>query len=397
VSAQSSSRPALRHALQVYAPVRVTLSALTVLIRALYAGGSALDWENRPYLGITAVEGGWRGLLLGVWQRWDTLWYMAIARDGYGTEDTRIFAPPLYPWLMRAGGNLLGGSDAAYLIAGLVVSNLACIALFVYLYRLVEEEWGEAVARRTIVYLAVFPSAFFLLAAYAESLFILAVVAAFYHGRRGEWTRAGVWGFLAPLARLPGVTIALPLGWEFARQWWLSRRTARPLAWWRAWPIGLVVLGAAAFPLYARLVVGTESLLAPFTVHTQRFMGRFAWPWESLWRAVQVLASGHFRPIEAFDLAFALLFLLLTVQAFRRLPLIYGLYMAVTLLGTLCKVSDVQPLLSVSRYVLVLFPGHVLLAMWGARRAWAHRLLFYLSAAWWMFYAGQFAIWGWVG
>jgi hypothetical protein len=117
----------------------------------------------------------------------------------------------------------------------------------------------------------------------------------------------------------------------------------------------------------------------------------------SLWRAIQVLASGRFQPIEPFDLAFAVLFAILTVQAFRALPGIYGLYMAAMLVGTLSKVSDVQPLLSVSRYVLVLFPGHVLLAMWGARRAWVHRLVLYTSFALWLFYAGQFAIWGWVG
>jgi hypothetical protein len=279
----------------------------------------------------------------------------------------------------------------------LVVSNVACIALFVYLYRLVEDECGASLARRTVVYVAIFPSAFYLLAAYAESLYMLAVVAACYHARRRQWVWAGLWGMLAPLARLPGVVVVLPLGWEFARQWWAGRGTARGPTWWQGWPVGLSVLGALAFPVYARLVVGTETWLAPFAVHTQRFAGRFAWPWASLWHAVRVLASGHFRPIEPFDLAFAVLFALLTVQAFRKLPGMYGLYMAATLLGTLSKVSDVQPLLSVSRYVLVLFPGHILLAMWGERHAWANRIVLYPSLALWLFYAGQFAIWGWVG
>ncbi|MBN1641972.1 MAG: hypothetical protein JXA09_12120, partial [Anaerolineae bacterium] len=135
-------RSALRHALCVYLPVRAVLSAIAALVRALYAGVDASFWTNRPYIGIAPLEGGWQSLLLGVWQRWDTLWYMAIARDGYHAGDTRIFAPPLYPWLMRAGGWLLGGSDAAYLVAGLIVSNLACIGLFIYLYRLIGQEWG---------------------------------------------------------------------------------------------------------------------------------------------------------------------------------------------------------------------------------------------------------------
>jgi hypothetical protein len=388
---------ALRFALRVYLPLRVALSAVTGLVRALYPGDLQPDPVLRPYLGVAPVEGGLRGVLLGVWQRWDTLWYMLIARDGYSMQDTRIFAPPLYPWLMRLLGGALGGSEAAYLLGGLIVSNVACIALFVYLYRLVEREWNVVLAQRSVVYLAILPSAVFLFAAYSESLFLLCVVAAFYHARRSEWVWAGVWGFFAPLARLPGVVIVVPLAWEFARQWWLARGAECPVRWWRGWPLSLVVVGGLAFPLYAYWAVGSGSLLAPFTIHTQRFMGRFAWPWESLWMAVRVLASGRFRAIEPFDLFFALLFVALTVEAFRSLPLIYPIYMAVTLAGTLTKVSEVQPLLAVSRYVLVLFPGVVILARWGWQKAWVHRLILYLSAAMLTFFVGQFAIWGWIG
>ena len=398
--------PAVRFALWVYCPLRIALSGLAALVRGLYAGDLAPHPVFRPYLGVAPVEGGWREMLMGVRQRWDTLWYMLIARDGYSMQDTRIFAPPLYPWLMRAAGWLLGGTNAAHLwtgtntahlLGGLIISNLACIALFVYLYRLVEMEWDVVRARRSVVYLAIFPTAFFLFAAYAESLFMLCVVAAFYHARRGEWPVAGVWAFFAPLARLPGVAILAPLGWEYARQWWVSRRTEHPVDWWRGWPLVLPAAGGLLFPLYAYWVVGSSSLLAPFAIHTQRFMGRFAWPWESLWTAVRVLASGRFRVVEPFDLFFVALFLFLTVYAFRKLPAMYALYMAVTLAGTLTKVSAVQPLLSGSRYVLVLFPGFVVLAKWGWQNAWVHRLIVYLSAALLIFFAGQFAIWGWVG
>jgi hypothetical protein len=389
--------PAFRFALQVYLSLRVALSGVAALVRALYPGDLGPHEVLRPYLGVTPVEGGARGLLLGVWQRWDTLWYMLIARDGYSMQDTRIFAPPLYPWLMRALGSVFGGGEAALLFAGLIVSNLACIALLTYLYLLVEHEWDVVRARRSVVYLAIFPTSFYLFAAYAESLFLLCAVAAFYHARRGEWLPAGIWGLFCPLARLPGVVIVAPLGWEYARQWWIARGSAHPLPWWRGWPLVLVVLGGLAYPLYAYWVIGSGSLWAPFAVHTQRFMGRFAWPWESLWTAVRVLASGQFRFVEPFDLLLALLFIALTIAAFRKLPLIYPLYMAAMLAGTLTKVSDIQPLLAVSRYVLVLFPGFVVLARWGWQRVWVHRLVIYGFSALLIFFTGQFAIWGWVG
>jgi hypothetical protein len=160
--------PALRFAAQVYLSLRLALSALAGTIWVLYPGDLAPNPVLRPYLGIAPVEGGLFGLTLGVWQRWDTLWYMLIARGGYSLSDTRIFAPPLYPLLMRLFGLIGNGDDRALLLGGLVVSNLACIALFAYLYRLVEMEWDGALARRTVVYMALFPTAFFLLAAYAE-------------------------------------------------------------------------------------------------------------------------------------------------------------------------------------------------------------------------------------
>jgi hypothetical protein len=389
--------PALRFSLAVYVPLRLVLLAIAALACALYPGSLLPDPVYRPYLGAQPINEGWGGLLLGAWQRWDTLWYMLIAREGYTMADTRIFAPPLYPWLMRLAGAPMGGSDAALLLGGLIVSNVACIALFVYLYRLVEMEWSVTCAKRSIVYMALFPTAFYLLAAYAESLYVLCAVAAFYHARRGQWLTAGIWGFFAPLARLPGVVILVPLGWEFVRQWWNSRYTPRPLAWWHGWPLGLAALGGLLFPLYAYVVTGSGSLLAPFTIHTDRFAGRFAMPWESLWHAGGVLLHGGFRFIEPFDFAFALLFIGLTVAALIKLPLMYGLYMVVVLLGTLTKVADVQPLLSLSRYVLVLFPAFVLLAKLGRHSAWWNRLIVYTGVALLIFFTGQFAIWGWVG
>ena len=47
--------------------------------------------------------------------------------------------------------------------------------------------------------------------------------------------------------------------------------------------------------------------------------------------------------------------------------------LALLLAAALTKVADVQPLLSMSRYVLVMFPGFVLLARLGQRSAWHGR------------------------
>ena len=389
--------PAWRFALGVYFALRLGLSGLAALVRTLYRGDLSPHPLFRPYLGIPPVQSGWQDLLLGVWQRWDTLWYTLIAHRGYSLEDTSIFAPPLYPWLMRTFGDLLGGSETATLLAGLLVSNVACLVFLVYLYRLVEMETETKLACRTVVYWALFPTAFFLWAAYAESLLLLCAVAALYTARRGQWGRAGLWAFWAPLARLPGSVLIVPLIWEFGRQWWTARRSKNPLPLWRGWPLALGALGIVAFPLYVRFGLGADSLLAPFTVHSQRFSRRFALPGQNIVQAIRVWTSGTFRPIEPFDLAFVGLFIALTLLAFWRLPTTYAVYCAVMLAGALIKTADVQPLLSVSRYLLTLFPVYILLARQGARSPWWNRIIVYPSTALLLFFTGQFVIWGWVG
>jgi hypothetical protein len=108
-----------------------------------------------------------------------------------------------------------------------------------------------------------------------------------------------------------------------------------------------------------------------------------------LWRGELVLA-------DYFDLAFCLLFIGLTIQAFRRLPRVYGIYGGATLFLLLAKTADIQPLLSFSRYVLSLFPAFIVLGQLGANR-WVHRAILYPSWFGLLYLSGQFAIWGWVG
>jgi Gpi18-like mannosyltransferase len=70
--------------------------------------------------------------------------------------------------------------DGAYLIgdpfiAGLIISNVAGLIGMTVLYQLVKEDFGEDQAVNAVLYFSIFPSAFFLAAAYTESLFLCLV------------------------------------------------------------------------------------------------------------------------------------------------------------------------------------------------------------------------------
>jgi len=61
----------------------------------------------------------------------------------------------------------------------------------------------------------------------------------------------------------------------------------------------------------------------------------------------------------------------------------------------LSKVGEIQPLLSVPRYALAIFPAFIVLGRAG-KNPLVNRLIIYLSWLGLLFFSGQFVIWGWV-
>src|SRR5258708_29765328 len=128
--------------------------------------------------------------------------FTTIAKYGY-TDINRTAFFPLYSLLERA----LMYVHNNPLIDGLIISNLAGLGIFVVLYRLVSEDFNAGQAERTVLYLALFPTAFYLASGYNESLFIFLVVLNFYQLRHGHWWWAGLFGFLAGLTRSAGILL----------------------------------------------------------------------------------------------------------------------------------------------------------------------------------------------
>jgi hypothetical protein len=97
----------------------------------------------------------WKALPLDTlwqaWNRWDSLHYSYLATHGY-TDWWRTVFFPLFPLLER--GLALVTHDP--FIAGLIIANVAGLAMLVVLYRLVEEDFDAHRAYRTVLYLSLF-------------------------------------------------------------------------------------------------------------------------------------------------------------------------------------------------------------------------------------------------
>lgn len=387
VGAQTRRPGGLRSSIQVVLPiflaVRVALTLWMWAVRQVIAEPLPPDPVLRPYLGV-AME---IHPLLEPWQRWDTLHYQAIAERGYGAFGGALFSPPLYPAAMRLAGQLLGGHT---LLGGLIVANLAYLGGLLAFHQLARRELRSVdQAGRATLYLAVFPTAFFFMAAYSESMLLLGACLSMLAAWRGRWAISGLAGALAALSRLVGVAIALPLGYLGYRGW-------RGTSSWRCWlPLLGAVLGASALPLYSWLALD-QGLLAPLQAQTGRFRGGLALPGWNLVQAFERVLAGEAFMADVVDLAFLLLFLAAGVAVWRRTSRELGLLYLGFLLPLLVRSAGSQPLLGSARYVLALFPAFLVLAEWSSR-PWRHRLILYGSTAGLLYLSGQFAIWGWVG
>jgi hypothetical protein len=181
------SDPALRYVILLFVVMRVVISLWAAVMLAMTDAPATPDDVLRPYQGIEPINGGPAKILLGVWQRFDTLWYVKIATQGYSPDDGSTVYFPLYPLLIKLLGKVLLEN---YLLAVLVVSNVAYVGVLFYLYKLAELELGKAASRRSVLYLSVLPTAFFFLVAYTESLFLLLTLAALYCAPKKPW---GCW------------------------------------------------------------------------------------------------------------------------------------------------------------------------------------------------------------
>ncbi|GIH17895.1 mannosyltransferase family protein [Rugosimonospora africana] len=178
------------------------------------------------------------GEVLDNWHRWDTTWYVIIAQSGYRFDSRAAAFFPLYPLVVRGVDPVVPG-DA--FVAALVVSILTCYAALVVIHRLAADGLGDEAGRRTVFYLLAFPTGFFLIAAYNESMFLALAAGSMYCMRRRIWWLAALLAGLASGTRLVGVLLAVVFVYEYLRQRGFDPRRIRPdLLWVLLTPAGLV-------------------------------------------------------------------------------------------------------------------------------------------------------------
>jgi hypothetical protein len=381
-----------------------------ILLLVIFASSATLPMRPGPFLYADP-----HNIVLDGLVRYDSWWYHAIVTQGYNVGDIatgqqgNVAFFPLYPLLVK----LVAGLTGNVFLAGVLVANAAFLAALALLYALARDEFDNDTAGRAVFYVAAAPTALFFSAMYTESLYVLLVVATFYYARHQHWQAAALAGALAAATRNTGVLLAavvvlegmhahgvrfLPPGWQpvalRAHVWQQFRLMLQ------SWPALLaaafVPVGLLSYMAYLGLTFGDPLAF----IHVQATWGRdlsAGGIGQLVGRTIQdlqigMLGLGQINTVVLFDVLATLAFAPLVVAVAFRLRPAYAVFVVLTFLVPLATGTTG----SMSRYVLMLIPCFLLLAVWG-RRQWLDRLVVGVSLPLLAYFVVLFSHWYFAG
>ena len=313
--------------------------------------------------------------ILASWNHWDAANYVRIAQFGYQTPyDVAFF--PLFPLLITAFAHILG--SWSYLLVGTIISNAALLGALFVIYQLAVETGGEQVAQRTLLYLCIFPTAFYFFAPYNESLFLLLTASTFLAMRQQRWWLAGLLGLLAALTRSAGILLVIPYMVEL----WTTRESitaSRQNMLFRISPILLIPLGTALYAIYCWHISGNPLDFIAVQSHWGRHT---TWPWQGIWQSLTEIfwyqPFGSFNEVHnLLDLSATLAFIALAIVGKNKLRASYSVWMGIVLFYMILSPAIVapDPLESNQRFVLEMFPAFITLSMLGIKHPRLHQAI----------------------
>ncbi|MFS8879757.1 mannosyltransferase family protein, partial [Synechococcus sp. H55.11] len=209
-------------------------------------------------ISLWSQEDDYASIFKGLTQ-WDSHWYLGIVRQGYqfvgfdkiAYEQSNVAFFPGYPLAVIALSRLLRVEPELGLY---LTAQLFCWLMWVYLlllYRLwqIPLLWQVLASLMILVY----PSSFYLVVGYSESLFMASLLGFFYWSAHLNSMRsgllAGIHGLVMSATRIVGLPVALVPLLRLSRPWF-----------WTASAVVLALSGGLSFFLYCQLRFGRWDL-----------------------------------------------------------------------------------------------------------------------------------------
>lgn len=304
--------------------------------------------KKEIYLGPTA------------WANFDGGHYLKIAESGYGIYQEAFF--PLFPAFINVVSSIFGISLLASALLIVHVSLFICLVL---LWKIVTIDFSERIVKYTIVFFLLFPTSFFFVSVYTESLFFALILGAFYAARREQWLLAGLLGALASATRFVGIFIfpALIIEFFLKNRINLIRYNLKEVA-KEVLGLFLIPLGLIAYMFYLNNKVGDSLAFihAQSAFGANRTSGEIILLPQVIYRYMNIFLN---LPLSNYNFWIALLEIVsffsvfsILMFGFKKVRLSYTLFslLAITL-PTLTGTFSSMP-----RYVLAAFPIFIILA-----------------------------------
>jgi hypothetical protein len=307
--------------------------------------------ENKPL----PAKSGW----LEIWNRWDSLHYLQVAQFGYNASSVmKAWFYPLFPWCTRLVTYIVGNN---YLVSAFIVSGFSSVAAAILLRRIVRFDHDTGTSHWAVWFFLIFPTAYYLHIAYAESLFLALVLGSILAAISGRWWLAGVLGALSWMTRANGIILLPALAIEAIHQWVVTKRWN-----WRWLWIAIVPAGFAVYLFMNWKVTGDP--FAFLRMRKRLFTMEGSWPWVGVRNAIGNLRGtpNYAEIVGAQELYFAVLGFVCMILSWINLRPIHAAWIT----GNWFLIASVTFLVSTPRYALTMYPVFMLFGLAGRSRLW---------------------------
>ncbi len=335
----------------------------TVLLAFVFFG-SFFFLLNKDFLG-GGPEQYLRNPYFWSWLNFDGEHYASIAYQGY--LPLTYFYFPVFPLVTKFLAGILGGGFKNVALAGLFISNISFLTALIGIWKLIKIDYKSDIAKIAILLLLIFPTSFYFGAFYTESFFLALTVWAFYAARRRRWLIAGLLGAVLTATRITGLAFFPAVAYEI----WRAKKEKPKLN--LLLPILSLIFipfGLGIYMLYLNKATGNPlEFFSSITIFgQQRSTNLVLLPqvfYRYFFKIIPNLTFSYFPVVFStfLEIITALVFLLLLAWSFFKLRLSYSLYfLAGYLIPPLSGSFSSFP-----RYVIILFPAFLLMAILSKR------------------------------
>lgn len=143
------------------------------------------------------------------WANFDGVHYVNIAKNWY-VDNGRFL--PLYPIIIWTISLFSQNIIVLYTI-GMLVSNVCFLGSIYYLSKMID----KAKFFKTFLSLIFFPTSFYFVSLYTESIFLFLSILGFYFASKDKWKVVSIICFLAGISRLVGIFLWMALLLDFCK------------------------------------------------------------------------------------------------------------------------------------------------------------------------------------